>query len=356
MVDNKMREALYRLIKAAIGEDSDELPKNTNLEELMNLSIQQNVSSLALAGLEKASQIVNFSNQDIAKLQWIGQTVLADNTYKQILAVQNEISDLLKKKGLKALVLKGAALAKYYPQPPLRQFCDIDIYPPEDFEAVDGWLKSLGDDYELDCYRHSQIRINEVMVENHIYLTDARWKKKWSDLEVFLKKEAERVLSKTEGFGLFVADGLFGEVFFMYHALAHFVYDQLNIRFLTDWYYVLKNRDVMYDEDMVAAFRKFGLIKFAGVLTRLCMERIGLKAGIVPVEVLEEAETFSSEMILRFEGDMYSMEHGGFTTNSFRDRVTRLSTFYQNRWKITYFIGTSYLPFVWSKVIAILRW
>lgn len=247
-------------------------------------------------------------------------------------------------------------MAKYYLHSYLRQFGDIDIYSPTNFETIDNILKDAGDDYELDCYRHSQIRIKGITVENHIFLTDARWKKKWNTLEEFLKKEAEKTLNNIEGGGLFVAGGLFCEVFFMYHALVHFAYDQLNIRFLTDWYYILKNRDVIYDEEMVDAFRKFGLMKFAGVLTRLCMERIDLKSKMVPSGVLEEAEMVSPEMMLRFEDDIYSMEHEGFTTNSLRDRIIRLSSFYQNRWKITCFLGTSYLAFVWSKIIAILKW
>ena len=356
MVDNKMREALYSLIKAAIGESEVKLPDNVNLEELMNLSIRQSVPSLALVGLEKVSQDIDITGQTNAKLQWIGQTVLAGNTYKHILAVQNEISDLLKKNGLKALVLKGSALANYYSQPHLRQFGDIDIYSPSDFEKIDVLLNGLGEDYELDCYRHSQIRIKGITIENHIYLTDARWKKKWNDLEEFLKKEAEKTQSTVERFGLYVADGLFGEVFFMYHALAHFVYDQLNARFLTDWYYVLKNRDTKYDYEMVDAFRRYGLMKFAAVLTRLCMERIGLKAETVPAGVLEGARKVSLEMMMRFEDDMYSMEHEGFTTSSLRDRIARLSSFYHNRWKIVDYLETSYLSFVWSKVVAILKW
>lgn len=93
MANNKMREALYILIKAAIGERIPKLPETVNLEELMNLSIQQSVPSLALEGLEKASKVIDFSNQSNTKFQWIGQKVLADNTYKHILAVQNEISD-----------------------------------------------------------------------------------------------------------------------------------------------------------------------------------------------------------------------------------------------------------------------
>lgn len=191
----KVHDILYQLIRCSLGEELKIDIADTQIEEIMNLSIRQGVSLLAFDGFQKAYSNEKKANSDFIKLQWIGQLIQSENTNKLILAAQQQISDLLKQNGIKAIVLKGSALSRYYKTPEFRQYGDIGIYSPAEFEKIDDILKTIGVNYDLECYRHSQCQVQGVTVENHIYLTDARWKKKWAALEDYYRSWRLRIFN-----------------------------------------------------------------------------------------------------------------------------------------------------------------
>ena len=290
------------------------------------------------------------------KLQWIGQSIQSENTNKLIVATQQQISDQFKQKGIKALVLKGSALSLYYKTPEFRQYGDIDIDSPTEYEKIDDILKTIGVNYDLECYRHSQCQVQGVTVENHIYLTDARWKKKWAALEDYLTKLAAKNLQQQEEYGLGYPDDVFNILFFVYHALAHFAYDQLTVRTLVDWYYLMNKRSETDDSLLVSKLDEYGLMEMAGSLTALCIKRLELDEKNVPESLLSVAKKQEVSLLAKFEEDMFSPEHGGFTSNTLSDRIARISVFYRNRWKMEHYMNISFAGFIWSKVLAIIKW
>lgn len=352
----KSHDILYQLIRCSLGEDIKIDVAGTQTEDLMNLSIQQGVSLIAFDGFQKAYNNEKNANSDFVKLKWIGQSIQSENTNKLILAALQLISNQLKQNGIKALVLKGSALSLYYKTPEFRQYGDIDIYSPSEFEKIDDILKSIGSNYDLECYRHSHCQVKGVTVENHIYLTDARWKKKWSSLEDYLSKLATKNLLMQEEEGLGYPDDVFNILFFVYHALAHFAYDQLTVRTLVDWYYLMNKRKKEDDTILDSKLDEYGLMEMAASLTALCIKRLGLDEKNVPQRISEVAKTQDKSLLERFENDMFSPEHGGFTSNSFSDRSARISFFYRNRWKMQHYMNISFAGFIWSKVLAILKW
>ena len=352
----KSHDILYQLIRCSLGEDIKIDVAGTQTEDLMNLSIQQGVFLIAFDGFQKAYNNEKNANSDFVKLQWIGQSIQSENTNKLILAAQQLISKQLKQNGIKALVLKGSALSQYYKTPEFRQYGDIDIYSPSEFEKIDDILKAIGTNYDLECYRHSHCRIKGITIENHIYLTDARWKKKWAALEDYLSKLATKNLLQQKDYGLCYPDDVFNILFFAYHALAHFAYDQLTVRTLVDWYYMMNKRKIEDDITLASKLNEFGLMEMAGSLTALCIRRFGLDKNNVPESVLAVAQKQDSSLLAKFEEDMFSLVHVGFTSNSLRDRVARISVFYRNRWKMQHYMNISFARFIWSKVLAILKW
>ena len=352
----KSYDILYQLIRCSLGEELKIDIADAQIEEIMNLGIRQGVSLLAFDGFQKAYNNERNANSEFVKLQWIGQSIQFENTNKLIVTAQQQISDQLKQKGIKALVLKGSALSRYYKTPEFRQYGDIDIYSPTEFEKIDDILKSIGANYDLECYRHSHCLVQGITVENHIYLTDARWKKKWAALEDYLSKQAAKNLIEQEESGLGFPDYLFNILFFVYHALDHFVYDQLTLRFLVDWFYLLKGRKDLDEVILEKKLAEYGLMQFAVVLTVLCVKRLSMDENLVPKYMIDAARNINPSLLKKFEDDMFDESHSGFTTNSLKDRIARLSRFYQYRWKIEEFYGISLFQFVWSKVLAIIKW
>lgn len=352
----KSYDILYQLIRCSLGENLKIDIADTQIEEIMNLSMQQGVSLLAFDGFQKAYNNEKKSNSDLIKLHWIGQSILSENTNKLLLASQQLISNQLKQNGIKALVLKGSALSRYYKTPVFRQYGDIDIYSPTEFEKIDDILKVIGANYGLECYRHSHCLVQGITVENHIYLTDARWGTKWAALEDYLSKQAAKNIQQQEDSGLVYPDDAFNILFFVYHALAHFAYDQLTVRALVDWYFMMSRRKQVDDAIIASKLDEYGLMEMAASLTALSIKRLGLDEKNVPQRITEVAKTQDKSLLERFEKDMFSPEHGGFTSNSFIDRVARISDLYRNRWKIEHYMSISFAGFIWSKVLATMKW
>lgn len=352
----KSYDILYKLIRCSLGEDLKIDIANAQIEEIINLSIQQGVSLIAFDGFQKAYNNEKNANSEYIKLQWIGHSIQSENTNKHILAVQQFISNQLKQAGIKALVLKGSAISRYYKTPEFRQYGDIDIFSPSEFGKIDDILKKNGTNYDLECYRHSHCQVQGITIENHIYLTDARWKKKWAALEEYLSNLVANNLQQKVENGLGYPDDVFNIIFFVYHALAHFAYDQLSLRFLVDWYYLMSKREKEDDSILTSKLDEFGLMEMAGSLTALCIKRLNLDEKNVPESVLSVSQKQDASLLDRFEEDMFSPEHGGFTSNSFSDRMARIPVFFKNRWKMEHYMNNSFAGFVWSKVLAIIKW
>ena len=101
---------------------------------------------------------------------------------------------------------------------------------------------------------------------------------------------------------------------------------------------------------------EFGLLRIAGVVTHLCVERLGMNSNSVPSFIMEESDKVPSSLIKRIEDDMFDTNHEGFTTSSLKDRIKRIQKYYQNRWKIEQLLGVSYSQFIWEKVSSICKW
>lgn len=353
------RNTLYSLIRSSLGTSVEATYSLEQIHNAMLLGRQQGVSSVVFDGFQKCKEeCSNISPDDLSRLKtkWLMDLGQAINSHQIIHQTEELINERLKKGGIKALVLKGSAFASFYDVPEIRQFGDIDIYSPTEFEAIDAILKEIGKNHELECYRHTHCTVNGITVENHIFLTDARWKKKWMPLEEFLSKEAAGYLETKQEPGLRYPDALFSIVFYLYHTLAHLVYEHINVRFLLDWYYLMKKSCKVDEGILKEKLAEFGLLRIAGVVTYLCVERLGMNSNSVPSFIMEESEKVPSSLIKRIEDDMFYTNHEGFTTNSLKDRVKRILTFYRYRWKITHLLGISFVGFICNKVMAILKW
>lgn len=114
---------------------------------------------------------------------------------------------------------------------------------------------------------------------------------------------------------------------------------------------------VNLDEQVLAEkMQEFGLARIAGIVTALCVKRLELKEDAVPACLLDAAKRVRPELLKKVENDLFDTTHEGFSTNSLRDRIKRIFTFYRYRWKITDVLGMSFVGFIWSKVAAILKW
>lgn len=353
------RLLLYNLLKLAVNDNAS----NLSLEKIYSakvhtLAIRQGVAGIAFCGIRKYMTIQGVDKEQLGDYihaydKWFDTFASRILHHDKILWLQSSLSNYLQEAGIKALVLKGLSIANYYDDACLRSFVDLDIYSPADYQKLDEILKSISTNFSMDYYRHSECRVKDVMVENHRYLTDVRGQSRFYNLENFLQDEAAASLASIHGGGLYYANECFTFVFFIYHALSHFLYEKLSLKFLVDWCVMLKGRKELEDDILDQKLKEFGLMHFAAAITALCMDRLGLLEEFVPKSLLSESKSIKQDLLDRFEEDMFVQEYEKFSTNSLRDRLKRGKGLYKKSWKIKEFLNVSTTAFLWEKVRAL---
>ena len=353
------RLLLYDLLKVVIC-DSD---YSTRLEQcdfskIYSLSLSQGVAGIAFQGLRKSMKGQGIEKKHLGNdlpiyNKWLGISGSIILHHDRILHLQNRLSAYLQEAEIRAFVLKGLSIASYYDDAQLRSFGDLDIYSPVDYLRIDEILKPISTHFSIDYYRHSECKVDGVMVENHRFLTDVRGQSRFYKLESFLHDEASANLALTPVGGLYYPKECFTFIFFVYHALIHFIYEKLSLKFLVDWGLMLKGRKELALEDLDDKLKEFGLMRFAAVMTALCIKRIGLPEIFVSKELLAEVKALDTNLVDRFEEDIFMCDYEKFSTNSLKDRIKRGKEFYKKRWKIKEFLGSSTTIFLWEKLCAL---
>lgn len=356
-----MHDYFYELIRVAIGaqENLSRQPKSGEWVELYKIAQAQSLISVSFVALQKLGADLDggFARIGMSEklyLAWMVRAAEFSQNYGDIKALEDKLSNALCESGVKALLVKGTSLSLLYEDPTLRQFGDLDVYSPFDYDKVNEIVKSLASDYIEDYYRHTEGKVDGIMVENHKYLTDVRGQKRWNELENYLSQLASARLASRGVGGLYYPDDVFTVLFFVYHAQAHFLFERISMKFLVDWCLLLKNRNDAPGRVVDERLKQFGLMKFAACLTAICIKRLALPEQYVPVEVLKSVKELDEKTILCFEKDMFCSESHGFTSSSLIDRVKRGVWLFKNKWKIELFLDDSIYSFLWHKAVSII--
>lgn len=352
-----MTDLFCELIRVAIGVQDclSRVPTEREWGKLYDMAKKQSLVGVCFVGVQKLCNSESGNNCGMNEMQyltWMGMAAKISQNFDNMRALEQKLDALFKERGVKAVLVKGASIAAYYDEPKLRQFGDIDIYSPNDYESINGVLKQIATEYNEDYYRHSEARVDNVMVENHKYLTDVRGQSRWERLEKYLSTLASAKLAPIEVGGVTCPDDMLTLLFFVYHAQAHFLFEKISLKFLADWCVLLQRTEVskkLIEERLL----EFGLMRFAAMLTRVCVDRLGLSRECVPNAVGAMAASFDEKDVTRFEADIFCYDHVGFSSNSLRDRIERGRDFYRNRWKIEEFLGESIYKFLWNKMVSI---
>ena len=95
-------------------------------------------------------------------MHWLGQAAYRERICRYQFKLSCEFAEFLRKEDIKCIVLKGLALASYYPDFSKREFGDLDCYLIKNKKNVanegDFLAKRLGWNVEEAGYKHSHIR------------------------------------------------------------------------------------------------------------------------------------------------------------------------------------------------------
>ena len=221
--------------------------------------------------------------------EWIAESVQSEGIEQaqksyRLLFLSKFLVEELKKKGVRSVVLKGAATAVFYPCPELRKAGDVDLLLLDDVgqKQLTNWMEALG--FTLSGEQHANHHLaftgaDGIEVELHRMFAEP------TDLPEVNRSMEEALLTCREhvvedhtwGISLPVLDLPYHGYQLLLHMLQHFLYAGFGLKLLADWV-VLWNRNWTKEEK--DTFRQLveggNLVRFTEVLTWICVAYLGL--------------------------------------------------------------------------------
>ncbi len=261
-------------IKIALGYGQDgERPEIKNAELLFKLSAMHDVAHIVGRGMELST---GFPEGEIgAKFQ--NEMFKAVYRYEMIRAELESVRAVLEEAKIKFIPLKGSVIRELYPEPWLRNSCDIDIYVhPETVEqALNVLVEKLGYTVDGKCaHDYSVYSPNKkVHIELHYNL-----------IEDNILPNTNTVIDRVWDESVPVRDGAFehkmqDEMFYFYHivhAAKHIKHGGCGVRPIIDLF--LMNKSEKYDKDSCyELLSEGGLFDFARIASMLAEDWFGDK-------------------------------------------------------------------------------
>ncbi len=282
---SKAETVVLTLLRSALFDCSLNIEPLTALsaddwQSVYRKSARQGVSAIVLDAI--SSSPVAASIPKPLALKWMSSVVSIEARNAHQKEVGAEVAELLASEGICTLVLKGLALATYYPHPEHRECGDIDLYSGENHLGVDSILAKAGAEVKEDYYVHSHINFDGIVIENHHFFNNVRGSRSRKKLERhFIElmdtgRAAGRFVPDTK---LVIPSADFNALFLTMHALRHFVLEGgIRLRHLTDWAMFLKNeQDNVNWNEFYSWADKMHFSRFANAMTGLAVKYLGLR-------------------------------------------------------------------------------
>ena len=355
----KVYSVVLKLVRKALNPDSPiEVPADTNWEEALDLAISQGVLGLCFEAVEKLP-----ANQRPALemlMQWYGHTDKQSLQYEHTWAVARKLDRLWSAAGIHATVLKGRAIAQYYPVPSHRYSCDLDVFIGHDWEKACKLLEEKGVQLEFEVYKEAEFTLDGVYVECHRCITPFRGNKNLQKVERYLRGllESSRVQDVLgcfstkahpqgaeqgvqgrffEGTTLACPPLMFTVMLYVEHALGDLQQGKLSLKHIVDWI-VLRKQDF----DRAAFEARCKEFRFDRVLALI-------EALADVVEGKKELESLSPSYREAFE-EIFQQSETAKPRSWFKKRVNLFFNIIKNGKKFSQFGYTSMPSFLFNSV------
>lgn len=230
----------YALWDGEILRDAqDHKPDESAFSTLLALADRQKTRGLVFEALLRSG--APLPEETAARMKQLLLRILA--THRMLDAAVAKVMDTLRQAGIPAVLLKGQGVARYYPDPQLRECGDIDIYiGPERLEEAVRVLTPLADKVDDGLLgKHWQLWIGQAEIELHQH-TMIPYTQRQTRLFRTLEAEGLRHDLVPMDFGGIRADtpeDTFNAFYLFYHAWHHFVQGGIGFRQLCDWMLLL---------------------------------------------------------------------------------------------------------------------
>lgn len=357
MTDNEL--LLLRLVRAGISTDIDdvEMPGMASLHvdwtNIYRQASMQGVLAIAWDGLQRlvpAGDKAEAMPSRHLKMQWAYNVEQIERRYAGQFETAVELAKIYCKAGIATIVLKGFSVSEYYPVPNHRPCGDLDCFLGDYYENGNIVASQAGAIVECDYYKHSHIRYNGLMVENHRFCTAVRGNRAAKKFERCLQVELQSGRRHIGDSALESPSPLFNAMFLASHAWGHFLTEGISLRHLCDWAVLLKAEGANIDWQKfktVAEARDVGLYAFAESLTRLSERCLGVDC---------ESFIFSGEAVNddRLLNDILFDRNSIFnkSASAWRKRWWMVRNYWCGRWKFRAYSSTNATAYIFKQGLS----
>lgn len=166
---------LVELVRAAIFPDcSADIPvlSPARWEAVFEESQRQTVAGIALRGISRITDAALMPPQPLL-IRWVALADRIERTNRHMASAISKLFDFYAAAGLPALLQKGHSVARFYPQPLLRQCGDIDVViPPARAAEAIAAVGALGIPVEVRADGSRLFSWDGFTVEHHTRLLD----------------------------------------------------------------------------------------------------------------------------------------------------------------------------------------
>ena len=232
-------------------------------------------------------------------------------------------------KGCRIMVMKGQANGLFYPKPEHRAPGDVDCYLFDNYSRGNDIARSLGAEVNEEWYKHSEIRFEDEVFENHQYFVHTRGGAK----SKLLEKELEEHLRVNHWKCFPDCDSIkmppaqWNAMFLTYHACAHFLSEGLHLKQLLDWAMFLKVEQNEVDwEDFYIFCDRYHFRRFVDAVTDISVAYLGI--NITTPQIVIKSDYSDKVLHSIFDKNQDIKRTGGWS-----ERFQIIKHLFKNKWK-----------------------
>ena len=199
-----MENLLCKLINASLVGMSSEITglSEDDWQRCFDMALQQNELAMMFPTMSALPKEQRPPFLLWSKWMAYAQSIAEQSQHKR--EVVRKMGGWLAEEGLTTTIVKGFSLAAIYPNPNLREFCDVDIFSGKDYEAVNTCFCTHGIEVGKPDGHHARLTVDGVAVEHHHSFGNSRVRQGNAySIEEVLQRLAKRSASHSTARHLF---------------------------------------------------------------------------------------------------------------------------------------------------------
>lgn len=312
-------------------------------EEALDIANEQAIEGVLTAAMEALTDKSMLPSKPVL-LQWIGNAQIVEQTTLKMEEAANAVVKYFHENGFPCWILKGSAVARYYPQPLMRSSGGIDVWLDGGRKKIYDFARAFDKEGKLYGVNYHHIHfhlIEDVYVEVHIWPSFLSSPLRNWRLHKFCNLHRPTMESAMPSLA-------FDRVFILLHCYRHMCGHGVGLRQITDYFYVL--RQGFTEEERAEAvkwIKKLGMSRFARGLMWVLHYYYGLEERYLLMPPDEREGRFIMGEVLQ-TGNM-----GHSDTRNWGSMKTPLSRFFLNLKRDFYLAGHYPHEAVWQPVFSI---